>query len=88
MLLSASFFAILWHMANSVQAQPEYFTKVEASSYLRFSPRTLESFVARGELQAFRPCRKLLFRREDLDTFVQRYPVNVSPDNSGQVSAE
>lgn len=61
-------------MTNTTPSQQIYFTKQEAAEYLRFSPRAIDSLLARGELKAFRPGRKLLFRREDLDAFVQRHP--------------
>jgi excisionase family DNA binding protein len=51
-----------------------YLTKEEASAYLRCSLRSIDSLLARGELKAYRPSRRLLFKREDLDAFVQRRP--------------
>lgn len=63
-------------MHNLNLAQYRYFTKIEAAEYLRFSPRVIENLLARGDLKAYRPGRRLLFRREDLDAFVERYAVN------------
>lgn len=68
-------------MANITLSQQVYFTKQEAAEYLRFSPRAIESLLARGELKAYRPRRKLLFRREDLDAFVQRHPIGMDVAN-------
>jgi excisionase family DNA binding protein len=56
--------------------EQHYYTKIEAAQYLRRSPRTIDSLLARGELKAYRPgARKLLFAREELDAYVKRYPV-------------
>lgn len=64
-------------MANTILSQQVYFTKQEAASYLRFSPRARRDSIARGELKAYRPGQKLLFRRDDLDAFVQRHPTDM-----------
>lgn len=47
-----------------------YLSKREAAAYLRRCTRTLESLVAAGELPAYRVRGKLLFRRSDLDAYV------------------
>lgn len=47
-----------------------YFTKHEAASYLRRCIRTIEKLTAAGELPAYRVRGKLLFRRGDLDAYV------------------
>lgn len=75
-------------MTNMPISEKVYFTKQEAAEYTRFSARTIESLLARGELKAFRPGRKLLFRRTDLDAFIQQYPVNVLAGESSQLRAE
>ena len=48
-----------------------YLSKREAASYLRRCTRTLESLVAAGEIPAYRVRGKLLFRRTDLDAYVE-----------------
>lgn len=49
-----------------------YFTKAEAANYTRHSLRTLDYAVENGELRAFKPSKKLLFLKSDLDTWIQR----------------
>jgi excisionase family DNA binding protein len=64
---------------------PTYQSKAEAARYLRFSIRTLETLIAKGEIAVFRPVisgtrnRKVLFCREDLDTWLAQFRVDVSP---------
>jgi len=57
-----------------------YLSKYEASVYLRCSLRQIEYLLSRGKLKAYRPGKKLLFLRKDLDDFVQRFPANAEPD--------
>lgn len=61
-------------------AEQVYFTKLEAANYLRLSPRGIDCLLSRQELKAYRPGRKLLFRREDLDAFVLRHPAYAEVD--------
>lgn len=61
---------------NTALSEHAYLTRLEAAVYLRISTRALDSLIARNDLKAFRPGRKLLFKREDLDAYVQRYPIN------------
>jgi excisionase family DNA binding protein len=64
---------------------PTYQSKAEAARYLGFSIRTLETLIAKGEIPVFKPVisgtqtRKVLFRREDLDTWLAQFRVDVSP---------
>jgi len=63
-----------------------YFSKREASEYLGLSQRTLEKLAARGEVASFKPVidsekghnRKVLFRRADLDAWLDRFRVEVN----------
>jgi excisionase family DNA binding protein len=45
-------------------------TKVEAADYLRVSPRTLTNLLAARRLRAARIGRRVLFKRAELDRFV------------------
>ena len=54
-----------------------YYDLDEAAAYVRSTRKALPVFVSQGRLRAIRQrgpggaCRKYLFRREDLDAFVQ-----------------
>jgi excisionase family DNA binding protein len=66
-----------------MQAQENqvYFTKREAARYLRCSLRTIDNFLSRKQLRAYKLTeKKLLFVREDLDSFAQRQVANSSID--------
>jgi excisionase family DNA binding protein len=65
-----------------------YFSKKEASEYLRLSPRTLDALIARGELIAFKVTRKLLFRKRDLDLLVERHKIRSLNDLVNEVVQE
>jgi excisionase family DNA binding protein len=63
-----------------------YFNKKNAAAYTDVSQRTLDYAVARGELPAFkltltgsRPS-KVLFRKQDLDLWIQRQRANADLD--------
>lgn len=45
-------------------------TAKEAAEYLRIGYQILVRLARRGDIKSFRPCRKYLFRREDLDAFI------------------
>ncbi len=70
---------------TSLQADG-FLSKREAAEYLSLSARSIDNLLAKGELPAFRPPigtehgRKLLFRRCDLDAWVERYPANQDLD--------
>jgi excisionase family DNA binding protein len=49
-----------------------HYTKKQAASYLHCSEDTLHKLLAEGALQAFRIAKKLLFRKSDLDAFVEQ----------------
>ena len=65
-----------------------YLSKLKAAAYTDVSPRTLDYAVERGELQAFRlilsgtkgKSRKVLFRKADLDAWIERYRVGADLD--------
>lgn len=57
-----------------------YLSKSEAAAYLRLSLRSIDNLVARGELVAYKPVKKLLFRRNDLDRWVQSHRVGQDLD--------
>lgn len=54
-----------------------YLDRHEAAAYIRSTPDAVSVYVSQGRLKALRQrgpngaCRKHLFRREDLDAFVQ-----------------
>lgn len=44
----------------------------EAAAYARASVPTVRDWIASGRLQAYRPGRRVLIRRSDLDAFIAR----------------
>jgi excisionase family DNA binding protein len=77
---------VMLRTMNTIPTEAAYLTRSEAADYLRLSTRTVDQLIARQELKAFHPGRKWLFRREDLDTFVERYSVNVPLTSSDEAS--
>lgn len=72
-----------------------YLSKSKAAAYVDVSPRTLDYAVERGELAAFKLIltgsrhRKVLFRKSDLDAWVQRHQVSTDLDRIvGETVAE
>jgi len=64
------------------QDEQTYFTKIEAAMYLRCSPRSVDNFLARNELRAYKlTSKKLLLARDDLDAFVRRHRADADIDN-------
>lgn len=65
-------------LTSSVRARPEqnYFTREEAAEYLRMSPRMLDSLSEAGEIRRAKLGEdrksKVLFRRVDLDSYVEQ----------------
>ena len=66
-------------MRGNVQPQAidaRYFSRDEAAIYLRTTPGTLAVWTSQGRVPAIRPrgpkghCRKILYDRADLDTFL------------------
>lgn len=57
-----------------LQAQPahaDYLTIEEAAELARCNPKTLRTAVHDGELRAFRPVKRLLFKDEDLRSWIE-----------------
>ena len=49
-----------------------FFTVPEAADYLRVSDKSIRRFVSRGLLRPSKALRKLIFPREQLETFYER----------------
>lgn len=62
-------------MGGHFLSRQSYLTKLEAAVYLRISPRTIDGLISRADLRAYRLGRKVLLKREDLDAFIEKYPV-------------
>jgi excisionase family DNA binding protein len=61
------------HPAETKQLQSPYLNAQEAAAYLRVSLKSLYAQVERGNLKPGRgPRRRILFKKEVLDRFVQR----------------
>jgi len=59
-----------------------YLGKKNASAYTGLSTRALDYAKAKGQLQYYRVGRKVLFRKDDLDTFMRRFRVSVCNENT------
>lgn len=57
--------------AELTRVRPGLFTRDEACRYLAVSRNTLLRFVAKCELPVVRLCRRLHFRRADLERFIE-----------------
>src|SRR5262245_46325989 len=64
-----------------------YLSKLKAAAYADVSPRTLDYAVERRELTAFKLTltgtrhRKVLFRRSDIDAWIERHRVGADLDS-------
>lgn len=54
------------------QKRTQWLTVKEAAEHLRCSPRQVERLVYLGQLKAYRPAGKRLFKVEDLDALVHQ----------------
>lgn len=55
---------------NELTVQPKYLTVEEASAYLRVPVSQIYQLTSAHRLRHYKPGRRLLFLREDLDSFV------------------
>jgi excisionase family DNA binding protein len=66
-------------------SSPAYLSLAEAARCIGFSVRTVHTLIAKGEIPVFKPVisgtrnRKVLIRREDLDTWLEQFRVVGSP---------
>lgn len=58
----------------------EYFTKERARVYTSLSLRTLDYARERQQLTFYKVGKKVLFKKSDLDAFLERYRANVDLD--------
>ena len=64
-----------------------FLSKRQAAEYLSLSLRSLDYLVTRGALPAFKPPiagqrgYKMLFKRTDLNSYVERYPASRDLDD-------
>ena len=64
-----------------------YLDKASAATYLSLSVRTLENYM--GEIQHYKIKRKILFKRSELDTWMQRHRVKSgSRDDLNQIAED
>jgi len=60
-------------------ADAKYLRRREAASYLGITERWLSTLQAQHLIPYYKPARNtVLFRKRDLDTFVERFRVNAS----------
>jgi excisionase family DNA binding protein len=67
-----------------------YMGKREAARYLGVSLRTLETWTAEMGMPRFRPHAKLLFKRSELDRWMERYrerPADLDLDKMAEEAA-
>jgi excisionase family DNA binding protein len=68
-------------MQNILHAvEQQYFTKTQARIYVALSERTLDYARARKELQFFKIGKRVLFKKSDLDAFIERHRARVDLD--------
>jgi excisionase family DNA binding protein len=68
-------------MANILQAvEQQYLTKAQAQIYTGLSERTLDYARERNELKFFRVGKRVLFRRGDLDVYIERHSASCDLD--------
>lgn len=52
----------------------DYLIIEEAAAMVRMPVKTLRQKVEDGELKAYKPGKRLLFKVQDLHTFIKRFP--------------
>lgn len=55
----------------------EYFTITEVSEKLGLSTTAIKAFIRKGKLKAYRPHKKMLVQKSDLDAFMLASAVSV-----------
>ena len=66
----------------------EYLTRRESAEYLRISLRTFHDLVSKGLLRKYRVSRgRIVFRRSDLDAYVESNKVEDEEDSSAAAVA-
>jgi len=65
-------------LAQAVEQQ--YLTKAQACVYTALSERTLDYARERGELTFYKHGKRVLFKRGDLDAWMERHRANVDLD--------
>ena len=56
---------------DSARMKRELMTKAELMDYLRISKRTLDKLMKTGNLPYIKLARRVLFKREDVDAFLE-----------------
>ena len=56
---------------DSARMKRELMTKAELMDYLRISKRTLDKLMKTGDLPYIKLARRVLFKREDVDAFLE-----------------
>jgi excisionase family DNA binding protein len=73
----------LWceHMNTLIQAvEQQYLTKAQAQTYTGLSERTLDYARERGELKFYKRGKWVLFKKADLDAWMERHRAGVDLD--------
>lgn len=61
-------------------AEHRYLTKAQAQTYTGLSERTLDYARERGELPFFRVGKRVLFKRSEIDAWLEKHRVGVDLD--------
>jgi excisionase family DNA binding protein len=61
--------------ASKTEARTKFISRIRAAELLDVSPQTIDKFIHRGQLRAFRIGRKVLVRQEDLFQLVEENEV-------------
>jgi len=63
------------------RTEPNYLTAKETASYLRRSVGAVHNLVYRKQLPAYKPSGRLLFKKEDIDRWVERNRLSIGYGN-------
>ncbi len=63
------------------RTEPNYLTAKETATYLRRSVGAVHNLVYRKQLPAYKPSGRLLFRKEDIDRWIERHRLRIGYGN-------
>ena len=58
----------------------DFMTKEELANYLKISTRTLDKLVLEGHIIKSKRGRDTLFRKENIERYIERYIIDVVPE--------
>ncbi len=63
------------------QAEPNFYTAKETAVYLRMSVGAVHNLVYRKKLTAYKPGGRLLFKKEEIDSWIERNRLSIGYGN-------